>query len=985
VSRGSNLLVAGIVAAFKSGLYAGSPLSALLQRRSPPSWHFDPLSALLGAMAVFFVVALIYRYRAGLRARWQAIRAGVDRVRARLTSSLEDRYRAQVATAADAMHLLARFAPLTALYVPPPLIAPPISPARLLTEEEGPTGEAARDRRRLQALRAEPRTLDLSSALQYPRLAILGPLGAGKTALLTYLVITLARRQAKDNFGLDEDRLPLLLSLPDLNLETKEDGRARKKKRRDHEIRPIAGLVASQYRGLGSRAIVGLVRQRLRNGGCCLLFDGLDEMADEVRQRAESWLSELAQAYPDNRFVVVATPRSHDRLAAAGFVCFTLGEFTVTEARDFARRWQTTLAETNPTDGDVTDGGAALLPSPWLPRRGSISPLDLALRAAAWAEHGVVPTSRTALLAQTLDYALDQMDDNSLTPDQWRAVLGPLALTMHQEGRYTATREEIEALIRPLFLEEEGDTVEQESSQPTEADEENKPDGSEAEAEAAEAQGDDPLEEEEDEQPPDQQADEQEAAEQEIDEKERKRREQELARQKKLEEQEQRKREKEEEKQRKREEQQRAAREREATKHARKALASLLKGATLLVERDRDHLAFTSPALPTYLAAWQLAQTGETAANDPQSATLEDGISPLSAHVHDPRWQEVLTLYAALAPVTPLVVAQMQDKDDLFRSDLLAVAEYISLAAQSAGPPHRSLRDGILSELGKALMRPGQPLALRRAVAQALVHTGNQGVPLLFHQALTNTDPYLRAVVAWGLGEWADEKDEKAVPALIRALTDPEWLVRAAALHALATIGGEAATDGLVDGLQHEDEFTRRVAAEALVRLGPAGHSLLKEAVELTDMHIRRAAVYGLGLVDEDWVFPLLDDLRLNDPEWFVRSAVEEVIAAWERAAQPGDLSPRPLREVSWLTRWAAERGLSVSSDAAANQVLLQALAQGDWPVRLAAADTLRAQGGLWAVDALRQTLTDKDDLVRETTFAALKEISRRNGPPISP
>ena len=150
-------------------------------------------------------------------------------------------------------------------------------------------------------------------------------------------------------------------------------------------------------------------------------------------------------------------------------------------------------------------------------------------------------------------------------------------------------------------------------------------------------------------------------------------------------------------------------------------------------------------------------------------------------------------------------------------------------------------------------------------------------------------------------------------------------------------------------------------------------------------MHIRRAAVYGLGLVDEDWVFPLLDDLRRNDREWFVRSAVEEMLSARERAAQPGALSPRPWPEVSWLARWAAERGLSVSSDTAAQQVLLQALAQGDWPVRLAAADTLRAQGGLWAVDALRQALGDEDDLVREASFAALKEISRRSGERISP
>ncbi|RLC93843.1 MAG: hypothetical protein DRI77_11480, partial [Chloroflexi bacterium] len=703
MNRVSSLLVSGIVTALKSGLRTDRPLSALpllQRRRPPPPWHFDPLSALLGAMAAFFVAALTYRYRARLRARWQAIRAGVERIRARLASSLEDRYRAQVATAADALHLLARFAPLTALYVPPPLIAPPTSPARLLTEEEGPTGEAARDRRRLQTLLAEPRTLDLSSALrQYPRLAILGPLGAGKTTLLAYLALTFARREATDNLGLDEDCLPILLSLPDLDLGAEEDGRVRKKKKRDREIRPIVGSLATQYRGLGSRAIGGLVRQQLRNGGCCVLCDGLDdldEMADEARQQAEAWLDELVQAYPDNRFVVVATPRSYDRLMAAGFVCFTLGKFTTAEAKVFARRWRTTLAETPESEGKETGKSAIPPPTPWLPRRGNIRPLDLALRAAMWMEHRAIPAGQAPLLAQAFDYELKQMDDIPLSPDQWRAALGSLALTLRREDRRTATREEVETLIRQAFLAEEAEesgAVEKGKSQPAGTDEENVPvgsDGSEEGEEASDAQVDEPP-----------------ADEQEVDEKERKRREKELARQEKIKERERRKREKEAEKQRKREEQQREKREREAAKRAQKALASLLRDTTLLVERDRDRLAFASPALRTYLVAWQLAQAEED--------------SLLAAHARDPRWQEVLTLYAVLAPITSLVVARMQGKDDLFHSDLLAVAEYISIASQSEGRPPRNLRDGILSELAKVMMRPGQPLALRRAAAQALV------------------------------------------------------------------------------------------------------------------------------------------------------------------------------------------------------------------------------------------------------------------------
>ncbi len=919
MSERNGALTAAAVAALKTSGHIIPLLRVLLQRRRPSTpWRFDPWSALLGAMAAFFIAALIYRYRASLRARWRAIRARIERWRARLTSSLEDRYRTRVAAVADEQHLLAHLAPLTDLYIPPPLIAPPASPAQLITEQESLTGETVRDQRRLRVLLATRHTLDLGDALRrYSRLAILGPLGAGKTALLDYLTVVYARRQAGDKLGVDEERLPLPLYLPELDFPEAEETRGKAGKGKGGEIRLIAEHIAQRYRGLGARALSGLVRQRLRAGECCLLLDGLDEMTDDARRRAEDWLSELVHNYPGNRFIIVATPASYDRLTDEGFVGFTLGEFATAQITAFASRWREALAAA--LESGKIDQGKASTSTPWLPRRGGIRPLDLALRAAMGLESDAVPEGRAQLLAWALDRELERLSNDFLAPDQWRVALGSLALTLHREGRHTATREEVEALMRPLFLSQE----EAHNAEMDEVGADRRTPGQAAALPGPTEQGPD---------------------------------EKELARQLKQ------------------QERRRAAQEREASKRAQKALASLLRDTALLRARDHDHVTFASPALRTYLAACQLAQDTED--------SRRDAIAVLTEHVRDPRWQEVLTLYAGMSPVEALILARLQGQDDLFRSDLLAVAEYISVAGPK-GCPDRRVRDGILGELAKVMMRSHQPLALRRAAARALVRTGNKGVPLLFHRALGESDAHLRAVAAWGLGEWADKRDDKTVAALIRAVNDPGRLVRAAALHALASIGGEAATDGLVEGLQHEDEFTRRVAAEALSRLGTVGYDLLKEAVQFTDMHIRRAAVYGLGLIDEEWVWPLLDDLRRNDREWFVRSAVEEVLAAKEQAAL-SDFSPRPLHQIDWLTRWAAGRGLQVSSEAAAKHVLLQALEEGEWPVRLAAADTLCAQGGLWAVDALQRALSDEDDLVREAAFAALKEMSWRSGERIS-
>src|SRR5215471_4291087 len=61
-------------------------------------------------------------------------------------------------------------------------------------------------------------TLSLAEALQRNRcLAVIGAPGAGKTTLLRFLALTFARRQAAERLDLEEERLPLFVTLRDLS------------------------------------------------------------------------------------------------------------------------------------------------------------------------------------------------------------------------------------------------------------------------------------------------------------------------------------------------------------------------------------------------------------------------------------------------------------------------------------------------------------------------------------------------------------------------------------------------------------------------------------------------------------------------------------------------------------------------------------------------------------------------------------------------
>ena len=166
--------------------------------------------------------------------------------------------------------------------------------------------------------------------------------------------------------------------------------------------------------------------------------------------------------------------------------------------------------------------------------------------------------------------------------------------------------------------------------------------------------------------------------------------------------------------------------------------------------------------------------------------------------------------------------------------------------------------------------------------------------------------------------------------------------------------------------------------------MGGEGHGLLRQAAGSDDMYIRRAAVFGLGAVGESWARALLDDMRREDSEWFVRSAATETLERVVGDAPSIVLASLQVQGHPWLAKWTSERELSVESEEDVLRALYQAVQEGDQTIKLAAADLLRIYGQQRAISTLKQVLDDEDALVREAAYAALHEISQRTGSRIS-
>ncbi len=393
-------------------------------------------------------------------------------------------------------------------------------------------------------------------------------------------------------------------------------------------------------------------------------------------------------------------------------------------------------------------------------------------------------------------------------------------------------------------------------------------------------------------------------------------------------------------------------------KLARTALDALLKAQNLLVDAGGDQVTFTHRVFRAYFAA--------------QCAARDDLVDRLIEHVGDPHWQDTLLFFAALSSASALVIERLKGNDDVFLSNFVAAAEYLIASPEST----RQLLGGVLAELAQVLLNPRRPTSLRRQAAEVIARAEAAGALYLFGQALKHDDPHIRAVGAWGL---AHVESEQALRPLYRALSDRDRLVRIEALHALGQRGGNRVIEGIIQGLQDEDELVRRVAAEALARLGKEGCTALREAIASSDFAIRRAVIYGLALIDAPWAFEIVDRLSRDDPEWFVRSAAQDVLIKID-AGPPAVLPECRPEKANWLVNWAIRHGRRLQAGDDALALLEHALAKGDEWTRLAAIDALQACGGKSAVGPLGAALASDSLLVRDAAYSALCEVGRRTG-----
>lgn len=328
--------------------------------------------------------------------------------------------------------------------------------------EAEPDKQQPRAMDRLEALEIGP-ALDYARKQDCSGLVILGDPGCGKTTLMKYVALSLARGRPKRETGIPSGRVPLFLPLRCV---------------RGFDV-AMAQALRAYYNDPNLSLPADFFERVLDSGRCLLLLDGLDEVATvDRRQQALDWIEAEGKVHPDNPILVTSRFAGYKGKARlpANYLEMHVRDFSDDDVGRFVRQWyvqvETRLRDDDAHARDVArrlsdDLLAHLEPGTHL--HGLCrNPLMLQIICLLHRSQGSMPKRRTELYEECIKVLLQKWDEAKglevyLTATEARQVLRPLALWLHkEEGRTYAEADQVREILLPHLARVKRDTREAE-------------------------------------------------------------------------------------------------------------------------------------------------------------------------------------------------------------------------------------------------------------------------------------------------------------------------------------------------------------------------------------------------------------------------------------------------------------------------------------------------------------------------------------------
>lgn len=282
-------------------------------------------------------------------------------------------------------------------------------------------------------------------------LAVVGAAGSGKTTLLRHtarrICLTWKKgRRTVPIFLFLRDHAAEILAHPEVALADLQRG------------------TLGRYRG---DEPPGWFEQKLRDGSCVVLLDGLDEVpAAGDRRSVSDWVERQIGQYPENDYVITSRPHGYWAAAITGATVFQVRRFTEEQVTRFVRGWYRSIEQQQAAGADngevesravsAADDLLDRLRNSAALRELTVNPLLLTMIANVHHYRSALPGSRAELYSEICEVMLWRRHSAKRLPvelggDQKELLLRRLAFTMMERRVRDLPRAGVLAALKPML------------------------------------------------------------------------------------------------------------------------------------------------------------------------------------------------------------------------------------------------------------------------------------------------------------------------------------------------------------------------------------------------------------------------------------------------------------------------------------------------------------------------------------------------------
>jgi hypothetical protein len=338
--------------------------------------------------------------------------------------------------------------------------------------------------------------------------------------------------------------------------------------------------------------------------------------------------------------------------------------------------------------------------------------------------------------------------------------------------------------------------------------------------------------------------------------------------------------------------------------------------------------------------------------------------SELITQKNNPRDEHLIHFLAAQNKAGSALDNLIVKSEPPFYVELLKVCAWLKDTS-----PGLEWRSHLMRQIIKLFMQPDLPIGMRPSIVAALVISNDPGVSTLFRQLLTSPEEEIRVLAALACGAL---QDTKSIHEIALLMEDQCLNVQLAACLAVGIIKTPVALTYISNTFLEGDETLKQVAAEVLAYSGEEGYQLLKEGYESDNLVLRRAVVFGLKNVKQQWAREMLENIAVRDAQWVVRNAAAQALETFNSLSPyiPSKL-PAPA-QAPWLIAFAARQGVGVPPDKVPIDMLFSTLAIGTQEERIAALTYLRLIPNDEVIRKIYSIATSEQGAIKDAALLSL-------------